>query len=482
MKKIMLFSALLTSFLTSAQNVGIGTTTPGYRLHVVDATNPAVVTIQASNGDRAELKLMAGTNFFNDLFIQKYHPGTTGTFGGYPKDNLSVISTGGNGGALVLGTGDGVSPLLFVTGTGEKMRVESSGQVAIGTTVPAPTGKLHLHDDIANQDVSIVMTNSLTGPGNQRGMRLRLLNSDLNLINYETGGKLNFVTGFVAKMTIDAAGNVGIGIGNSTPSHKLEIVNSSSGNGINLVNTGSGIYGANIEMPNLQNNIGLRVSNPYNYAPGTYGLGIHAIAGSNGLSFYTPTINYAVVGECLNTAAGLGGGILGISNSASPGIFTGGVLGNNFSTDAEAYGVVGLTASVNGAGVVGRTTNGSIGVFGLSTNGTGPAIKAEARGTSTTAIEINNGAIKVAGGSKPLFQITAQTGVNISSNQLIIPNTTQANSPNDLLIVTPVFGITGVYLNKPIGVWWNGFNWTIFIQDLSAMPNGAIFNVMVVKQ
>jgi hypothetical protein len=57
-------------------------------------------------------------------------------------------------------------------------------------------------------------------------------------------------------------------------------------------------------------------------------------------------------------------------------------------------------------------------------------------------------------GQKTVFKIVAQTWVNISSNLLIIPNTTLANASTGLLIVTPVF--TSLYLNKPIGVWGDG--------------------------
>ena len=95
---------------------------------------------------------------------------------------------------------------------------------------------------------------------------------------------------------------------------------------------------------------------------------------------------------------------------------------------------------------------------------------------------MNNGAIKVSGANRTVFQITANTGAggNTSGNTLTIPNTTLANAATDLLIVTPVY--VTVYLNKPIGVWWDGANWNIFTQDLTNMPNGARFNVMVVKQ
>ncbi len=347
--------------------------------------------------------------------------------------------------------------------------------VGIGTTTPAATGKLHVHDGVAFQDASIVLTNSLTGPSNLRGARFRLINSDLGIINNEATGKINFAINFNTRMTIDATGNVGVGT--LTPGHKLDIVNTDNTNGINIAHSGTGVQGLDIDMGIAPNNTGVRIYAPYNAAFPNYSTGLHAISG-NGPTALTPNENYGVIGESRNISFGIG--VMGISNSPSPLASQGGVYGINFSAAAEAYGVVGYTNSIDGAAVAGKTNNTSSGLLGLSVNTPGSAIKGECIGTSSTAIELKNGAIRVSGTNRTVFQITAQTGVNIVGNLLVIPNTTLANKFNDLLIVTPYF--TSVYLNKPIGVWWDGNNWNIFTQDLSAMPNNAAFNVLVAKQ
>ncbi len=277
-------------------------------------------------------------------------------------------------------------------------------------------------------------------------------------------------------LSLCAAGQ-NVGIGTPTPNHKLDIVNNSNTNGINIAHTGTGIQGIAIDMGYAPNNTGIRIFAPYNSILPNYSTGLHAVSG-NGPFALTQNDNYGIIGECRNVSTGTG--VFGISNSPSSLINSAGVVGYNFSSAADAYGVIGFTNSSSGAGVAARTTNTSTGIYGISQNATGSAIKAECIGTSTTALELKNGAIKVSGTNKSVFRITAQIGVNINANRVIIPATTLANDPNDMLIVTVVY--TNLYLTSPIGVWWNGANWTIFTQDQSAMPDNAQFNVLVVKQ
>jgi hypothetical protein len=450
--------------IDDAGNVGIGTTTPTYRLHVLNSTASAFSAIQTTAaGERAELQLLGDNNPFNTLFIQKYAPGAGGTFGGISKDNLSVISTGGNAGTLVIGTG-------------ETVRMQANGQVAIGTNTPAPTGKLHIHDAIANQDVSLVMTNSLTGPNNLRGLRLRLLNSDITLSNYEPTGSINFSTAFNTRMTIDNAGNVGIGT--STPVSPLQVVTNASVDAVTVLSGGSNVAGITSINNSGANTTGVYAGSSANGNALNYIVGVRGITGNGGTTL-VPSYNVGVIGESLNQTRGVG--VYASSNSPSAAKTEGAVVAINWFSGNDAYGIIGNTNGTTGAGVLGVTVNsGTIGVQGYGTATGATALKGEIlAGLSGTALELANGSIKVSGGSRPVFQITTSVG-NISGNTVNIPLGTQANTPTDMLVVTPVF--TGTYLNKPIGVWWNGSNWTIFTQDLSAMPVGVVFNVLVVKQ
>jgi len=459
-------------------NVGIGTTTPSYILHLADPLNATIAMIQSPvAGDKAELRLQAGTNDFNNLFIQKYLPGALGTFGGVSKDNLSVISTGGNGGTLLLGAGDGVSPIVFVTGTGERMRVQGNGQVAIGTNLAIPSGKLHIHDDLANQDVSITMTNSLTGSNNLRGLRLRLLNSDVFLTNYELTGKINFVTASATRMTIDNAGNVGIGT--NTPSNPLHVVTSSAADAVKVETSGSNIAGVSAINNTGNNTTGVYAGSSANGDIFNYIVGVRGITGNGGTMVF-PGYNVGVLGESLNQTRGIG--VLASSNSPSSAKNDGALVALNWSTASDVYGIVASTNGLSGAAILGKSHSAAnAGVLGYGSSLIGAtALKGEiAAGTTGTALELANGSIKVSGASTPVFQVTTSVS-NVSGNLVTIPTSTQANAATDMLVVTPVF--TGVYLNKPIGVWWNGSAWTIFTQDSSPMPLGVVFNILVVKQ
>ena len=96
--------------------------------------------------------------------------------------------------------------------------------VGIGINTPAVAYKLQVHT-AAGSDVSIGLTNGLTGPGNLRGTRLRAFDNDFAIVNQEPVGKIIMVTSNLDRFTLTPSGNIGIGI--STPLARLHVTDSS---------------------------------------------------------------------------------------------------------------------------------------------------------------------------------------------------------------------------------------------------------------
>lgn len=81
-----------------------------------------------------------------------------------------------------------------------------------------------------------------------------------------------------------------------------------------------------------------------------------------------------------------------------------------------------------------------------------------------------------------VFQHTARPS-NINENYTVLSNPDLDGNPNARILVTQII-ISPEYLynNREIGVWYDGSHWAIFNQNLDAMPDGASFNVLVLKE
>ena len=185
-------------------NVGIGTTSPAEELHVVGDTRTSRLII-TDTGGVGRLTLDIDAN----------------------EDTI-----------LTTGTTTGTRSLLFLTETAERMRIDSSGNVGIGTT--SPQTKLHVNAGSARIDGGTYNLTVDHGAGSgSAGVVLQSTGSNLPFVRWTDGTNINagiratsakalkFQTnGFNDRMTIDSSGNVGIGT--TSPVAALHVQSSST--------------------------------------------------------------------------------------------------------------------------------------------------------------------------------------------------------------------------------------------------------------
>jgi hypothetical protein len=100
----------------------------------------------------------------------------------------------------------------------------------------------------------------------------------------------------------------------------------------------------------------------------------------------------------------------------------------------------------------------------------------------------NGGSLKVSGagvGTSTAAFVQLSSAANISGDNTIINNPLCNGDPNAILLITHNYnpggsGVTTLY-NKHVGVYYNGFNWAIYNEDLSNMSTNIAFNVLIIK-
>ncbi len=180
------------------------------------------------------------------------------------------------------------------------------------------------------------------------------------------------------------------------------------------------------------------------------------------------TDSTGILGEVATT----GYGVRGVSNGSGIGVA------------GEAQGILGAgvlgTVPGTGWGVRGISGNSGIGVEGESVAGPGAGVSAKASSAGTALLIDGSIGVK---GNAPAFLHTA-SAANINASRTTIDTPMTNGDPNAMLIVTHVSSGTDPLITAPIGVSYDTVagRWRIFRADGGAMPDGAKFNVLVIKK
>ncbi len=178
--------------------------------------------------------------------------------------------------------------------------------------------------------------------------------------------------------------------------------------------------------------------------------------------------------------------VVGQMSSTLPGGYSAGVRGINNGTGGLGIGVWG-SQDGSGWGVYGEVAGDGRGVYGSASGGGGVGVYARGGGATGTALAVDEGAIRVVGagpGTDTTVFVHQATAGNITVHSTDIDHPLTNDDPDAILIITQNWnpgGVGGMYNAHPIGVWYDGSHWEIFNQDFAAMPEGAAFNVLVVK-
>ena len=211
--------------IDTSGNVGIGTASPGSKLDVNGNIVIGSVTCRAISGEGGQVSLNNTTDTATAYSLDVDGSNHGRLFTTQNNTNLSLGQLSGTGGLIA----------LYTAGT-ERMRIDSTGNVGIGTSSPDPAVKLSVQQDQAAYSyfdytnvtngggvVFRQIVRNLANTGTTSVDLAKLISSGFVINNNDTGAAnyTGFGVGASERMRIDSSGNVGIGI--SSPSKKLEI-------------------------------------------------------------------------------------------------------------------------------------------------------------------------------------------------------------------------------------------------------------------
>jgi len=181
-------------------NVGIGTTSPSEKLHISGSSPSGDISARIVNTDTSAALSYAGISLV----------------GG--DNEASIRSIHGSAGA---------GALAFFNENSERMRINSSGNIGLGTSTIRQRLHQHVSDSGANYHA---FTNSTTGTGTTDGLVVGISGDEDALIWNHEDEHMLFATNNTERMRIDSQGR--LGVGTIAPGMILDVDGSSAANDI----------------------------------------------------------------------------------------------------------------------------------------------------------------------------------------------------------------------------------------------------------
>jgi hypothetical protein len=204
--------------IDSSGNVGIGTSSPAEKLNVANGN------IRASNSSSTASSLLSINNdtSTNGVVIQKWGTAATDTLFGLSRADLSTIWSE-NTDNFAIGT-LGAGPLILGTNNTERMRIDSSGKLLVGTTTGA-----------SGASVQASFVNSSGG-----GIQFGLSTGGGGALVGNSGGGIQFYgyagnqgsEGYSERMRIDSSGNLLVGTTSPISGNEFTVYGRNSGSAL----------------------------------------------------------------------------------------------------------------------------------------------------------------------------------------------------------------------------------------------------------
>ena len=179
----------------STERLGLGTTSPSKNLHIYDASGGATLKIESNTAnayDSSKIELLGGNLSTGEII-----------FG-----DATIADVG-----KIIYRHDGNS-LAFNVSNAERLRIDSSGNVGIGTTSPSSSLTTKGDSGIKISDSSALRHLNLT-PALAGGDPAIVESTSANGLRIDASGSgamMQFHTNSAERMRIDSSGNVGIGV------------------------------------------------------------------------------------------------------------------------------------------------------------------------------------------------------------------------------------------------------------------------------